>query len=244
MAIPDLELSTLAWLVLASAAGGAVQGSIGFGFALVVVPALTLVRPEAVPAAVLLLAAPLTVYMAVRERAHIDRRGFVSIVAGRVFGTALGATILVAVPADSIATLLGLMILVAVALSVVGLDVAPTPPVAFGAGLLSGVTGTTSAVGGPALAVVYQRRPGPELRSTLALSFVVGLSMSLVAVGAIGRVQLWHGVLAAEMLPGLALGLWSSRHLSRAMDRGWLRPAVLAFAGAAGAYITVRGLVG
>ncbi|HEX6230249.1 MAG TPA: sulfite exporter TauE/SafE family protein [Actinomycetota bacterium] len=242
--MPDFAPAALAWLVLASAAGGAVQGSIGFGFALVVVPALTLIEPDAVPAAVLLLAAPLTVFMAVRERAHIDRRGFVSIAAGRVFGTVLGASILVAVPAGSIATLLGVMILVAVALSLVGLDVAPTPPVAFGAGLLSGVTGTTSAVGGPALAVVYQRRPGPELRATLALSFVFGLVMSLAAVGAVGRVHVWHGVLAVEMLPGLALGLWSSRHLSRVLDGGWLRPAVLAFAGAAGVYITVRGLLG
>lgn len=242
--MPDLPPAAIVWLVLASAAGGAVQGSIGFGFALVVVPALTLIQPEAVPAAVLLLAAPMTVFMAVRERAHIDRRGFLSIVMGRVFGTVLGATILVAVPADSVSTLLGVMILVAVVLSVAGLDVAPTPPVAFGAGLLSGVTGTTSAVGGPALAVVYQRRPGPELRATLALSFVVGLTLSLVAVGVVGRVHAWHGVLAFEMLPGLALGLWSSRHLSRALDRGWLRPAVLAFAGAAGVYITVRGVLG
>ncbi|HZD18782.1 MAG TPA: sulfite exporter TauE/SafE family protein [Actinomycetota bacterium] len=241
--IPQLGPGALAWLVLASAAGGAVQGSIGFGFALVVVPALTLIEPEAVPAAVLFLAAPLTVFMAVRERAHIDRRGFLAIAAGRVFGTVGGATLLVAVPTSSISTLLGVMILVAVALSLGGLQVVPTPTVAFGAGLLSVVTGTASAVGGPALAVVYQRRPGPELRATLALSFVVGLTLSLVAVGAVGRLHAWHGVLAIEMLPGLVFGLWSSRHLARALDRGWLRPAVLTFAAAAGLYITVRSVL-
>jgi uncharacterized membrane protein YfcA len=98
-------------------------------------------------------------------------------------------------------------------------------------------------VGGPALAVVYQRRPGPELRATLALSFVVGLTLSLVAVGAVGRLHAWHGVLAIEMLPGLVFGLWSSRHLARALDRGWLRPAVLTFAAAAGLYITVRSVL-
>ncbi len=242
--IPELSPATIVWLVLAAAGGGAVQGSIGFGFALVVVPALALVHPEAVPATVFFLVAPLTIYMAVRERSHIDRRGFLSIVTGRVFGTALGATLLVAVPASSISVLLGVMIVVAVALSLVGLDIAPTPPVAFGAGFLSGVTGTTSAVGGPALAVVYQRRPGPELRSTLALAFMVGLVMSLVAVGAVGRVHMWHGVLALEMLPGLLLGLWASRHVARALDRGWLRPILLAFAGAAGLYIVIRGALG
>jgi len=242
--IPHLDPGALAWLGLARPGGRGRGRGAGLGFALVVVPALSLADPEALPATALILVAPLTVTMAIRERAHIDRPGFLSIAAGRVLGTALGATLLVAVPPGSISVLLGGMIVVAVALSVIGLDVAPTPPVAFGAGFLSGVTGTTSAVGGPALAVVYQRRPGPELRSTLALTFVVGLVMSLVAVGAVGRLRAWHGILALEMLPGLLVGLWSSRHLARALDGGWLRPVLLAFAGAAGVYITIRGILG
>jgi hypothetical protein len=41
-----------------------VQGSVGFGLALVVVSALTLVRPEALPATVLLIVMPLGVFMA------------------------------------------------------------------------------------------------------------------------------------------------------------------------------------
>ncbi len=50
-------------LLFAVAAGAVVQGLIGFGFALVVVPVLTFVRPEVLPATVLLLTLPLSVTM-------------------------------------------------------------------------------------------------------------------------------------------------------------------------------------
>lgn len=242
--MPDLSPVSLAAVLVAVAVGGAVQGTIGFGFALLAVPVLALIRPEAVPASVLFLALPITVAMAVRERAHIDFRGFASILAGRVFGTVAGVWILSAVPAGSLSVLLGCLIVVAVAVSAVGLDVEPTKATTFGAGIVSGIMGTTSAIGGPALAVVYQRRPGPELRSTLAMSFVVGLTMSLVALLLAGRVHAWHPVLALELLPALALGLWASRRIARFLDARWLRPAVLAFAAAAGAVIAARGLLG
>ena len=50
-------------LFVAVGLGAVVQGSVGFGFALVVVPALTLVYPEALPATVLLLTMPMAATM-------------------------------------------------------------------------------------------------------------------------------------------------------------------------------------
>ena len=55
--------------------GAMVQGSVGFGLALVVVSVLTLVRPEALPATVLLIVTPLGVFMAFKERRAIDVSG-------------------------------------------------------------------------------------------------------------------------------------------------------------------------
>ena len=112
-----------------------------------------------------------------------------------------------------------------------------------GAGVLSGVMGTTSAIGGPALAVVYQRRPGPELRSTLALSYLAGIVIAVGALAAVGRVEGWHVWLALELVPALLLGLWLSFRLAPVLDRGWLRPSVLAFAAISGVVIVGRGLV-
>lgn len=241
--MPDLSVTVLVGLLVASAAGGVIQGAIGFGFALVAVPAIALVEPDAIPVTVMLMALPMTIVMAVRERAHIDVRGFATIMAGRVVGIAGGVVLLEMVAESGLTVLVGAMILLGVALSVAGLDIEPQRWVNVGAGVLSGVMGTTSAIGGPALAVVYQRRPGPELRSTLALSYLAGIVLAIGALAAVGRVERWHLWLALELVPALLLGLWLSFRLASVLDRGWLRPAVLGFAAISGVVIVIRGLV-
>ena len=239
----DLSTVVIAGLLVAAAVGGIIQGVIGFGFALVAVPVLALVEPDALPVTVMLMAVPMTIVMALRERSHIDLGGFATIMVGRVLGIAAGVVLLTLVPESSLSVLVGAMILLGVGLSVGGLDIEPTRWVNVGAGVLSGVMGTTSAIGGPALAVVYQNRPGPELRSTLALSYLAGIVLAVVALGAVGRVHGWQVVLALELIPGLLLGLWLSFRLAPVLDRGWLRPAVLALAAIAGVIIVIRGLV-
>ena len=238
----DLSTIALVGLLVASAVGGVIQGAIGFGFALVAVPTIALVEPDAIPVTVMLMAVPMTIVMALRERAHIDVGGFATIMVGRVVGIAGGVLLLELVPESGLTVLVGVMIMLGVALSVGGLDIEPQRWVNVGAGVLSGVMGTTSAIGGPALAVVYQRRPGPELRSTLALSYLAGIVIAVGALAAVGRVEGWHVWLALEFVPALLLGLWLSFRLASVLDRGWLRPAVLAFAAVSGVVIVVRGV--
>ncbi len=233
----------LVGLLVACAVGGTIQGAIGFGFALVAVPTIALVEPDAIPVTVMLMAVPMTIVMALRERAHIDVGGFATIMVGRVIGIAGGILLLELVPESGLSVLVGVMILLGVALSVGGLDIEPQRWVNVGAGVLSGVMGTTSAIGGPALAVVYHRRPGPELRSTLALSYLAGIVLAIGALAAVGRVHGWHIVLALELVPGLLLGLYVSFRVAGLLDRGWLRPAVLTFAAISGVVIVIRGLL-
>ena len=58
------------------ALGAVIQGSIGFGYALVAVPALVLLLPWSVPVTPLLLALPMTILMSAREWGAIDFGGF------------------------------------------------------------------------------------------------------------------------------------------------------------------------
>lgn len=229
-------------LAVAVAIGAAVQRTIGFGFALVAAPVLELVRPGSVPVTVLCLAFPMTVGMAVGERTHFDGRGFGWILVGRVAGTAVGLVVLTTFAPDALSVALGGLIVFAAMLSWAGLDVEPTPGVAAGAGFLSGVMGTTSAVGGPALAIVYQRRPGPELRSTLAAVFVLGTVISFAGLLAAGQVAGTNIVLAIQLVPALIAGLAVGPPLVRRMDGRLLRPTVLAFATVAGVAIVIRGV--
>lgn len=241
---PGPTLVQLVPVLLAVGVGAAIQGSIGFGYALVAAPALALVLPQALPTTLLILAVPLTAFMALRERRAIDVRGFAWMTAGRLLGTAAGVAVLASVPADSLSVLFGALIVAAAGMSALGPALEAGSRTRFAAGVASGAMGTAAAIGGPALALVYRDRPGPELRSTLAVAFLAGLGLSLGALAMAGRVQAWHAVLALKLLPALAAGVAVSRLAARALDRRWLRPAVVAFAAAAGVAAIVRGLAG
>ena len=240
-----MELSTteLVIALVACVVGAVVQGSIGFGFGLVVIPVLVLTEPGSLPATMLILALPMTVWMAFRERASIDGRGFVEIVIGRLPGTVLGVVVLGLVSGNGVSGVVGGAIIVAVLLSIVSPEFELRTRWRLLAGLFSGLMGTVAAIGGPPLAIAYQRRPGPELRSTIALSFVVGSIISLVALGIGGHVDWSHAVLALTLMPGLVAGLVLSARVHRYLDRGWLRPAVLIFAALSGAAAIVEALI-
>lgn len=227
-------------MALACAVGGAVQGTIGFGLALVAVPVMQLVEPGAVPVAVLCASLPLTVTMALRERGHVDMRGLAWIMVGRVIGTGAGVWILASVPATGLAVAVGSMILLAVFASVVGIPLGPRPPISLFAGLVSGVMGTTAAIGGPALAIVYSERPGPEMRSTIAFAFVLGFLLSFGALLAAGQVDRPDVALGLTLILPLLFGLWVGTRIAGRVRAGWLRTAVLTFAALGGLTVILR----
>ena len=239
----DLSILGGAAILAAVTVGSTVQSTIGFGFAMVAAPVVALIRPAALPSTLLLLALPMTGAMAIRERRDIDLGGYLRIVAGRILGTAGGVWLLVSVPQDSLAALFGGMILVAAVASAVRGAVELRWRPRFTAGIASGVMGTTTSIGGPPLALLYQDRPGPEIRSTLALSFFTGLVASLTGLAIAGRILGWHLLLALELLPALALGVVVGGGAGRRLDAGWLRPAVIAFSAASGGLALVKGLL-
>jgi uncharacterized protein len=231
------NVAVVAIISLAVVIGAVIQGSIGFGYALVAVPAMVLLLPWAVPVTPLFLALPMTVLMSAKEWRSIDLGGFALITGGRLVGTIAGVILLVLVPKGYLSTLTGLLIMAAALGSVLKPDFEVRNSTRLTGGVASGVVGTVAALGGTPLALVYQDRSGAELRSTLAISFVVGIAMSLVGLGLAGKVEGRHVVLALELLPGLLVGLWASRWVVKRLEERWLRPAVLIFAAVAGVVI-------
>jgi uncharacterized protein len=227
--------------LVAVAVGAVIQGSIGFGYAFVAVPTMALLYPEALPVTPLLLALPMTALMTAREWRSIDVTGFFLITVARAVGTAAGVALLILVPASPLSVIVGLLITSLALLSFFSPDFEVTNKTRLAGGMASGITSTTAAIGGPPLALIYQDRSGAELRSTLSISFVVGIVMSLAALALAGKVQGWHFLLALQLLPGLLVGLWSSRWVIRYLDERWLRPAVLMFAAVAGLAVAFLG---
>ncbi|MBE3075900.1 MAG: sulfite exporter TauE/SafE family protein, partial [Actinobacteria bacterium] len=92
-----------------------------------------------------------------------------------------------------------------------------------------------------ALALVYQHRPAPVLRSTVALCFVVGEVLSLGLLAANGQVHASQFRAAFVLIPALAFGALTSRWVHHRVDGPVMRGVVLTFALASGAVLLLRG---
>jgi len=222
--------------------GSIIQGSIGLGLNMLSAPFVALIVPKALPATLVLLALPIAVTTLVREHHALDRLAIRWLLAGALPGTALGLLIVRVADARALAVIVGATVLGSVILSVVSPPIPTTPRTALSAGFISNLFGTATAVGGPPLALLFQHRSGPIARSTLGAFFCVSASLSVVGYIAAGTITGDQVVLALELVPVMATGLWLSRHFHLHVDGGWLRPAMLTLSGIAGTAAIIRGI--
>lgn len=223
MDVADLLLASAILLVAC-----ALQGAVGFGANLVAAPLLVLIDPVFVPGPLVMVAIVLNGLMMWRDR-HPPERGHIGLaLVGRIPGSILGAWLLVAIPADDVSLLFGLLVLMAVVLSVAGISIRATTPTIAGAGALSGFMGTAIGIGGPPIALLYQHEPGPRFRAIVSRMLIYGGMISvvvLVAFGEFGRDEL---VASAVILPAVVAGFAASGALTGHLDRGHTRKAILA----------------
>jgi uncharacterized membrane protein YfcA len=239
-----LHLSVIEFslVTLAVGVGALVQGSVGFGSNLVAVPVLAVFNPDALPATLSLVVLPLVLVMAVREHHAVDRAGVTWMTIGRLPGTVLGAWVVAVVSESTLAIVLGVGVLIAVAMTAVSPPVPVNRWTTSTAGLTSGALGTATSIGGPPLAILYQHHEGPVLRATLAVAFAFGTVLTIVALAVASAIEPWQLALAGALVPGLLVGLGLSRLVVGRLEGRWLRPSVLAFAAATAVLAIVRGV--
>ena len=233
----------LAVVVLCSVAGFTLQGAVGYGMGILGAPILILIDPRLVPGPVLASTMVFTLMVTLRERHGIDLGGVGWALAGRVVGTLPAAAVLAVLPQHELSRVFGLMVILAVAISVSGVRVRPRPSTLLAGGVLSGLMGTVAAIGGPPIALLYQHASGARFRGTLSSLFFVGTIISIVALVPAGRFGGSELRLTLLLLPGAAFGFLVSRRLASRLDRGHTRPAVLAVAAIAGLIVVVRSFV-
>lgn len=231
----------IAAAVAVMAVGAAVQGGVGFGMNVVAAPILIQIDPDMVPGPLLAASLANTLLIAFRDRSGIDRSTLSWALVGRVPGTALGAFLLVKVFSQwSLSVFLASVILVGVALSVTPVRLPRGRSIIAVGGFVSGVSGTSTGVGGPPVALTLQHVEPRRLRGTLSVYFLVAASLSLVFLAAWGEFGTTHLLAVAVLVPGQLFGYLVSGRLVRYLDRGYTRPALLLISVAAALSLLIR----
>jgi uncharacterized protein len=236
-------MPTPAVIVLAAVivtAGALVQGGAGFGLGVVAAPTLTLLDPALMPGALLVAAAVLPMLTFAREPRDTDWRGLSWAFAGRLGGTAAGTAIVAVLSVRALGAVVGTIVLAAVALTATRFRIAKNPGTLVSAGFVSGATGTASAIGGPPIALVYQRDSGPRIRATLAVFFSLGSVISLAALAGSGHLPGRAVAAGGALIPFVAAGFALSQPLRKYLDNGRMRAAVLILATFSAAFLIMH----
>lgn len=216
------------------------QGAAGLGFALVSSPLLALIDPALAPQAVLGTGSVLSLLVAARERHAVVPTEIGWALCGYFPGALLAAALITWLPTTALSYLFAGLVLLAVVLSTLRPRIIITTATLLPAGLLSGFMGTTSAISGPPMALLYQNRKGDNIRATLGLYFVGGglLSIALLAFG--GHFDTLAAARNILLLPAVLLGFALSGRFIALLDRHPIRPLILTVCAASALMVILR----
>ncbi|BBY51209.1 permease [Mycolicibacterium arabiense] len=238
-------MSVTAYSVIAVAIlfASCLQASIGFGMGMLAAPVVALVDPSLIPGTLIMLASLVTLMVVIRERTAIDVRGTGWALVGRVPGTVAGALLLAAMPERALALAIAGVVLAGVLVTSFGWSPTPRRRNLVLAGATSGVLGTATSIGGPPMALVWQRSTGAELRGTMSGFFLIGSVLSIGMLSLTGSIDgdtwRWFAFLIPATVVGYALSRWANRLLNPQRQR-WTAIVV----SAAGAGVLVVQQVG
>ena len=234
----DFFLATLSMFT-----GAAVQGSIGFGSALIASPLLVLIHPGFVPAPFILASLVFNTSVALREAQAVNRHQVMWAIAGMIPGSLLAGGLLVLISQGTMEVVFGILVLLAVAISALGKSLDPAAGPLIGAGFLSGLMNTIASIGGPPLALVYKDEESPQLRANLSTLFVVGAVISLLSLLAYGEMKSTDLILALALLPGMGLGFLLSSLLLPVIRKKHTRAGVLLLSSLSAIAVILRKLL-
>lgn len=215
--------------------GSFVQTAIGFGLAVVAAPLLFMVSPDYVPAPICIVALFISLLSAMKHRSSISIGGLKMALIGRVPGSIAGGLLLVWVSTDVLALWLGLLVLFAVGVSFLPFRIEPTPARMGIAGFFSGFFGTSSAIGGPPMALLLQHQEANQLRGNLSAFFVFSSIISLMVQWPTGFLTWHHVLLTVPLIPAAWLGYVLARKTTHSLPKEKIRFAALALCLVSGA---------
>ena len=240
--------------VAATLVGASVQSATGFGFALVLSPAmLAMLEPYEAVTALLLLGFALNLLLLFGdggEPAAVRWRAVGPMLLAALPGLGAGLLLLAVISKPALQVAVGSAVVAAVIVQARGAAAPararePTLRSACAVGLATGALTTSTTVSGPPLVLWLQSQgvAPAELRASLAASFL-GLSLAGASLLAAGGVLAIEPAIVLPLLAITAVGHMVGARVFRRLDPSRFRWAVLALVLAAGAASLVAGVAG
>lgn len=227
-----LELIVIAAVAVVAAW---LQGAVGFGLGMITAPVIALLRPDLLPATVIVLAFFTSLFVLLREWRAVNWRMFGWISLGRLPGTLIGAFAVAVFSSVYISLLVGVTVIGGIALSSLGWFPRPHRRNLIVAGTISGALGTSTSIGGPPVAIIMRQQSPDVTRATISAYFTVGSVISLAALWVGGSFDTSHLLAAAFLAPFVLVGLIASTVVGRQISAPllFILGAIAALIGAA-----------
>lgn len=162
----------------------------------------------------------------VRHRQQLNWPRVLTASVARIPGAWLGAFLLGILPVHWLGITLGLALLFALVVTHYRFSLMPGRWTLMLAGFSSGVMGTATSVGGPPMALVYQKTERLQSRNELALFFLLTTPVSLLMLVWSDLFDLEHFWLTLPLLPGVIAGYALAEILARYIDPQRAKAAV------------------
>lgn len=216
------------WFICAAALliGCTLQAAIGFGMALISAPIIVMIKPEWVPYIMAVMALTVSLNTVRDQYADIQWKNMISPMLARIPGTILGTWLLVVMSLQHLQIAVALMVMLSVFITM-RLKPFPATSTNLGiAGFISGITGTTTSIGGPPMALVMQHSTGATARANLSLFFVYSCIISIAGYHMAGLMTLHSWLVGFSLVPMAFIGFWLGKRIQKFVDNRF-RPILL-----------------
>jgi len=228
--------------------GSFVYGVTGFGSGLITIPlASHFHEMRFVLAVFALLDIVNAIRVCVSQPRAVVADEAVRLVPSCIVGVAIGALLILVLPARLLMLALGIFVCAYAVYSLTGAGSLPTirRHWAYVAGLVGGITSAMFGAGGPPYAIYLSMRPhGKEqIRATLAITSLVSIFTRLLAFGFAGLLSSWKvWSTALAIVPVALLALWWADRLHRGLSRQAVIRAIQIVLCLAGISLVVRAI--
>ena len=239
------EIDWLVWSIAALSLliGCWIQTALGFGMAVIAAPIIVLFKPEWVPVVLTMTALFLSLLNTWDQREHLETQYLSASFISRIPGTFLGAWLLMQLDTAWLQLLVAAFVLLAVVISYLGKQFTYTPKRLAFASFISGITGTTTSIGGPPMAIVMQHGAHQTIRANLSLYFSYSCIVSLIAYGYMGLLTHSILIIGVSFIPVCLFGFIGGIKARTYVDGGLFRPLLLILCCISGSIALIGALI-